>query len=75
VVVSSLELGENFAKKLMETIKPYQVQEGCPVQIVYERNESLVFLRLGEDWRVNPKETLVDALKHLPGIATVDIRH
>jgi len=75
VVVSSLELGENFAKKLMDTIKPYQVQEGCPVQIVYERNESLVFLRLGEDWRVNPKETLVDALKHLPGIATVDIRY
>ena len=73
VVVSSLALGENFAKRLMETLKPYQVQAGCPVQIVYERNESSVFLRLGQDWRVNPKETLVDALEALSGVASVDV--
>jgi DNA polymerase-3 subunit alpha len=75
VVVSPSNLDENFAKKLMETIRPHQVQEGCPVQIIYERNESSVFLRLGVDWRVNPKETLVDSLKILQGITSVDIEY
>lgn len=73
VVVSPSQLDENFAKKLMEIIKPHQVQEGCPVQIVYEQNASSIFLRLGEDWRVNPINTLVDSLKILSGVATVEI--
>ncbi len=73
VVVSPVNLDDNFAKRLMETIRPYQVQEGCPVQIIYERAESSVLLRLGEDWRVNPKETLLNALKVLSGVATVDV--
>ncbi len=73
IVVSAKVLNETFSTRLMEVFKSHQVTQGCPVQIVYEREESEVTLQLGQGWRVSPKQVLLDSLKAIKGIEAVEI--
>ncbi len=73
IKVTQTEISEPFAEKLKAIFKPHQLESGCPVQLTYQRNESDVTLRLGENWRVLPKQSLLDSLKSLKDIASVDV--
>lgn len=73
--ISSQGLNGNLPRELLEVFKPHQHEVGCPVQVVYRQEGSEVTLRLGENWRVQLRQTLLDSLKMLQGVELVDVAY
>jgi DNA polymerase-3 subunit alpha len=58
-----LELnGDANAEKLVATLKPFR-RGPCPVSVAYHNGVAACDLELGEEWRVNLREELLQALK------------
>ena len=53
--------GQSSGAKLKEILAPYR-NGGCPVSIVYNNLDAEVEVRLGEDWKVNLQEPLIQSL-------------
>ncbi|MGH8750561.1 MAG: DNA polymerase III subunit alpha, partial [Burkholderiales bacterium] len=53
--------GQSNAKKLMEMLAPYR-PGACPVSIVYRNNGASCVVELGENWRVNLNDNLLQSL-------------
>jgi DNA polymerase-3 subunit alpha len=71
IVIDPEKTEDNFSNRLLEIFKPQQIASGCPVRIVCEQQQAEVTLKLGEDWRIQPKQVLLDALQGVNGIETV----
>ncbi|CAM4298064.1 DNA polymerase III subunit alpha [Bordetella muralis] len=59
--------GQADAKRLYQMLNPFRAEPengvpGVPVDIIYERDNFLCTVRLGEEWRVRMADTLLDNL-------------
>ncbi len=55
--------GQSSAAKLLDLLKAYRCEEGgCPVHIQYHNGGAACEITLGEDWRVNLHDSLLDGL-------------
>ncbi|MEM7019003.1 MAG: DNA polymerase III subunit alpha, partial [Pseudomonadota bacterium] len=61
--VNSLEAGEDFVSRLQATLTPYRQAGACPVAIQYQRENLQSQIVLGESWRIQPSEALLQQLK------------
>ncbi|OUD12396.1 DNA polymerase III subunit alpha [Thioflexithrix psekupsensis] len=48
---------------------------GCPVVLHYRREDALVELMLGQEWRVKPEDALLAQLNLLVGFGRIDVRY
>ncbi len=53
--------GDSSGRKLQEMLQPYRAGR-CPVQIVYSNEGAVCEIELGEAWRVDPQEALIQSL-------------
>ncbi len=53
--------GEASAARLRQVLEPYR-NGTCPVAVRYVNGTAVCEVRLGEDWRVTPEDSLVDVL-------------
>jgi DNA polymerase-3 subunit alpha len=65
----------DFSQTLVKVLKPHTNPEGCPVAIVYQHSEADVHLKLGEEWKINPVQALLDNLKLVQGVECVDVEY
>jgi DNA polymerase III subunit alpha len=47
----------------------------CPVVLHYRREDALVELVLGQEWRVKPEDALLAQLNLLVGFGRIDVRY
>ncbi len=66
IVVSTPQTVDELAKRLLETLKPYQSGH-CRVLIHYQHPVAAVELVLGDSWRVQPQPMLLTQLQELLG--------
>ena len=71
--VSESELGNGFIATLESLITTSNGR--CPIAIEYFRPEGCARLRLGDKWKVNATDTLIDGLKRLLGKRQVVIEY
>lgn len=71
--LASEEMVSLFSEKLMQSFTPYIDPTGCFIHLVYKRSEADVLLKLGEQWRINPLQSLLDNLKLIAGVECVSI--
>ncbi|HEX7026245.1 MAG TPA: DNA polymerase III subunit alpha, partial [Gammaproteobacteria bacterium] len=64
--VSAARGANGFIDKLGELLHPHS-RGPCPVWIRYQGDSASTYLRLGEQWRVNPNEQLLQRLQALVG--------
>jgi len=60
------QVNKNFLQTLMNTMQPYRPGR-CPVQGFYMNASAATPLAFGDDWRLNPAESLIDSLQNLIG--------
>ena len=65
---------ENLVKHLV-TVLGEPCAEGCQVAIHYQTETAQARLRLGEEWRVNPSDEILQQLKVLLGDERVKLRY
>jgi DNA polymerase-3 subunit alpha len=53
--------GQSSASKLKEMLAPYR-NGSCPVTLVYHNPEASCEIQLGDDWRVNLNDNLMQSL-------------
>jgi DNA polymerase-3 subunit alpha len=53
--------GDSSGRKLQDMLQPYRTGR-CPVQIVYSNKGAVCEIELGEAWRVDPQEALIQSL-------------
>ncbi len=73
VVVDAQKLPEDFIERLTHTFQPHQDDAGCAIQLHYKLDDTETQMRLGENWRINPREGLLDSLRELPGVHEVEV--
>ena len=54
--------GAQAINRLKQLLEPYRAPDACPIIITYRNGDAVAQIRLGENWRVNPDDALVDAL-------------
>jgi len=55
--------GQANVKKLMELLGPYRGGGSCPVLVEYRNGNAVCDLAMPEDWRVTPREELLQGLR------------
>ena len=55
--------GQANVKKLMELLAPYRGGGSCPVLIEYHNGNACCDLQMPADWRVTPREELLQGLR------------
>jgi DNA polymerase-3 subunit alpha len=60
------KVNEQFLQLLMETMSPYRPGR-CPVQGYYVNKTASTPVSFGEDWRLNPTDSLLTSLQTLVG--------
>ena len=59
----SQQLPEDFGPRLKQVISPHRaLSDGCPIAILYAREEAEARISLGEDWRVQANDDLLASL-------------
>jgi DNA polymerase-3 subunit alpha len=66
------KVGDGIVKQLSVALKPY-VNGGCPVLVDYNRGDSRVEIRLGQEWRVEPVDELLEQLREHLGREAVEL--
>ena len=64
--------GNGFVKHLNDVLKPYR-EGGCPIWIRYQTDDALVTLSLGDDWKVQPSDELLNRLRSLTSDEGVNV--
>jgi len=75
IMIDPNSIKENFSQCLQDIFKPHQIPTGCPIRVVCEHQQAEVTLKLGEDWRVQPKQSLINALKVVSGVESVQVAY
>jgi len=66
IKVSEKQAANGFVNELNSVLQPFR-EGGCPVWINYNKNGVNAVLSLGEDWRVQPSDELLNRLNDLAG--------
>lgn len=66
---------DTLAVTLARLLEPHKSAEGCRVQIVYQRQDSDVFIKFGEEWKISPVEALIENLKLVTGLEKIEIEY
>ncbi len=72
--VGEKQLGNGFLQTLQEVIGNHR-DGACPVAIEYARQSSRARLRLGDDWRVQVNDSLLEGLRQYLGEQSVNIEY
>ncbi len=64
---------QGLIQPLQTLLSVHKHEEGCPVMLDYQTEGRSARLKLGETWRVNPTQPLIDALKAMEGVETVEL--
>ncbi len=73
VRLHSRELDSDFQSRLAGILEPYRGNGGCPVVIAYSRDDACAEVLLGDEWRVQPHDDLIQQLKDHYGTERVDL--
>ena len=60
------KVDKRFLKQLMDTMSPYRPGR-CPVQGFYVNSSASTPVPFGDDWRLNPTDSLLTSLQSLIG--------
>ena len=52
-----------------------QYRGGCPVTVEYQRTDAAALLRLGDEWRVEPADDLLQGLRDQLGKDSVSLHY
>lgn len=63
VSLSGHDLTGDFSRNLADVLEPYKGKNGCPVFIDYLGKSARAEIMLGEEWRVEPHDDLIQKLK------------
>lgn len=74
IELTATRLAPDFAERLRRLLAAYR-GEGCPVAVRYRRDDAEARLRLGEDWRVEPCDDLLQRLKDDLAVDDVRLRY
>jgi len=74
ICVNSNEINNSYMKNLATTLDQYRAGN-CPVFIRYRTDTTKAGLKLGDDWRVSPKDELLLALTELAGEKNVELEY
>lgn len=61
--------GRGFEAALKETLAPFAVETGCQVELALGLAAAAANMTLGERWKVEPGEALLERLRRLAGVA------
>lgn len=64
----------DFAQQLQRILTPFR-GEGCPVAVHYRRQDAQACLRLGDEWRVEPCDDLLQRLQEDLDVDAVRLRY
>ena len=64
---------QGLIQPLQTLLSVHKHEEGCPVMLDYQTEGRSARLKLGETWRVNPTQPLLDALKAMEGVESVEL--
>jgi len=67
--------GQANVKKLMELLAPYRGGGSCPVLIEYHNGNACCDLQMPADWRVTPREELLQGLREWLSPAGVEVMY
>jgi DNA polymerase-3 subunit alpha len=56
-------LSGRYLKQFENILQTYRSVEGLPVAVEYQRDDAAGAVRLGDNWRVDPSDELILALK------------
>lgn len=71
--LNSSDLDNDFSNHLAGILEPYRGKGGCPVVVAYSRNDACAEVLLGDEWRVQPHDDLIQKLKDHYGAERVDL--
>jgi DNA polymerase-3 subunit alpha len=66
------QVNQRFLQTLKETMQPY-LPGRCPVQGFYVNDKASTPVPFGDDWRLNPSESLISSLQDLIGEENVSL--
>ncbi len=72
--VNQDKAGNGFIPGLVKVLEPFR-EGSCPVQIDYQGAQADAVLRLGDEWRINPSESLIQRLGDIVGPEQVQLRY
>ncbi len=70
LVVNDGSKNIEFGEKLAECLQPYR-KGTCPVVINYQKEDARVEMKLGKEWKINPSEDCLHALRSGFGTANI----
>ncbi len=75
VNLKGCHLGKAFEVELAEMLSPFRGDEGqgCPVAVGYERDDAQGEIELGEAWRVEPSDDLLQNLRDRYGAEQISL--
>lgn len=73
VRLNSRDLGVDFSNQLASILEPYRGSGGCRVVIAYSRDDACAEVLLGDEWRVQPHDDLMQQLQDHYGAERVDL--
>jgi DNA polymerase-3 subunit alpha len=73
VRLDSRNLDTDFQSRLAGILEPYRGNGGCPVVIAYSRDDACAEVLLGDEWRVQPHDDLIQQLKDHYGTERIDL--
>ena len=65
--------GEDALNRMAGLLKQYR--GGCPVTVEYQRTDAAALLRLGDEWRVEPADDLLQGLRDQLGKDSVSLHY
>ncbi len=71
--IDSAQHGEDALNRMAGLLKQYR--GGCPVTIEYQRTDAAALLRLGDEWKVEPADDLLQGLRDQLGKDSVSLHY
>ena len=65
--------GQANVKKLMDLLGPHRGGGSCPVLVQYQNGSAVCDLPMGEEWRITPREELLQGLREWLSPAGVEV--
>lgn len=62
IAIDQREASKGFIEKLTYVVKPFK-QGKCPICLAYQRENAKAILPLGDAWKVNPTDELIERLR------------
>lgn len=77
IVIHAEKIGEGFLEQLEAALARCRFNTGCPVRLIYQHvtEKTQGIIRLGQNWLVNPSEQLLEAVKAVRGVHSINIHY